>query len=59
MSTQQEMQEQINALQSEVDKLRAEFDLIANLISRYGMTDQRIHKHSFEILDRLNALDGK
>jgi prefoldin subunit 5 len=59
MSTQQEMQEQINILQSEVAKLRAEFDLITKLISRYGMADPRIYKHPLEILDRLHTLDGK
>ena len=58
MNTQQSIQDQIDSLRSELSNLRKDIGLIANIISRYGLADPRIHKHELEILDRLNRLDG-
>ena len=59
METNEEMQAQIDALTTEVKALRRELDLIALVISRFGVADLRILNHESEILDRLAALDGK
>lgn len=59
MGTQQDLQDQINTLRSEVEQLRKELDLIANLLSRHGTGDPRMFEPPFEILDRLDEIEDR